>query len=545
MDWQSLYPEILGDSRLSKGDVARMRGLQRTADAHKWCKQKISELKRRMVALRTVRDLTAPFRHLPSELLMLTFAHLCPATRADAFSILRVCRRWNQVLLRTPSFWANLIEDAHPRGDYWRLPPLSDDHRGLAVMRFALAHSGVRPLRLSIRGIGEVAEALLPHAPKLSYLDVQIMTSADSDTFNAIVLPGMPRLEHLSIAWDDIWEDPVPVGFHLRSQDFSLLHTLQIAAVHFSVDEPPLSLRHLILEDCSCARCVESTSMQMCGFFNALERCSRLETLHFQTSEMDRTLEGVPSNRLVSLPLLHKLTLAGFPHQIFSLLTHLDLPNASVLDFTLAADLSYSPGTNFVNAIPKTFVTLFSALSSAERVHLMDDRNDECWRVATYVGDWRRVHITIEYSSLNTIDHTNVTSLVNHFAPYLSSVPHLEFLWRGRIPQKTETRVARSRSYTGYQTPVLYEQSDCEALCGTLAPALEKRTGPTPLKSLVIYIFDPDDYRATWRADEVQEWLSAGLGHLAQHISVRYFDGTIDYCCNFRPELGVSKNRVD
>ncbi len=79
---------------------------------------------------------------------------------------------------------------------------MSDDHCGHTVMHFALAHSGVRPLHLSIRGIGEVAEALLPHAPKLSYLDIQIMTMADSDTFNAMVLPGMPHLEHLSIAWD-------------------------------------------------------------------------------------------------------------------------------------------------------------------------------------------------------------------------------------------------------------------------------------------------------------------------------------------------------
>lgn len=148
---------------------------------------------------------------------------------------------------------------------------------------------------------------------------------------------------------------------------------------------------------------------------------------------MDHTLEEVPLNCLVSLPLLHKLTLAGFPDQIFYLLTHLDLPNASVLNFTLAHNLLCSPGMSFINTIPKTFVTLFSALSSTERVHLMDDRDDECWRVATYVSDWRRVHITIKYSSINTIDHTDVTSLINHFSPYLSSIPHIEYLWPGRM----------------------------------------------------------------------------------------------------------------
>ncbi|KAI0748891.1 hypothetical protein C8Q74DRAFT_1442456 [Fomes fomentarius] len=484
MDLQSLHPEMLGDPTLSKGEP------------------------------------TAPFRRLTSELLLLTFAHLSPATRADALSILRVCRRWNEVLLRTPSFWANLIEDTYRCWEsFW-----DRDRYRPAVMPFALAHSGTRPLRLSIHAVSKVEEDLLPHAPKLSYLYVVITATADSETFNAMALRGMPRLEHLSIAWDDSWRDPdtpvIHMGLCLRSRHFSQLHTLHIPAVHFSIDEPLLSLRHLILKTCTHACCETQISLRMCDFLDALERCSQLETLHLDVSAMSHALDDVPRDRLVSLPSLHKLRVVDDPHRIYPLLTHLDLPNASILEFC-----SYCK--SLADAIPNNFDTLLSALSSAERVHFLDDRYHRCWHVATYVGDRRKVHIRVNYP-MNDHVHTDVTPLVVHFAPYLSSTQHLAFIWDGSMPRMGRVGFA-------------YDRSHCEALCAKLAPALDKRTRPTPLTSLVIRIYYPGDpgtalrvrswrIGVSWRADLVQKWLSAGLGHLTENLSVRWFDGRIDCC---------------
>lgn len=95
-----------------------------------------------------------------------------------------------------------------------------------------------------------------------------------------------------------------------------------------------------------------------------------------------------------------------------------------------------------------------------------------------------------------------------------------------------------------------YEQPHCEALCAKLAPVLDRWTPrPTPfkLKDLVIRIYDPKHPSAwrvcpsqigatrEWRADRVQEWLSAGLGHLAQDISISvlYLDETFQASFRF------------
>ncbi len=194
-----------------------------------------------------------------------------------------------------------------------------------AALRFALAHSGVRPLRLCVHGISEVAEALLPHAPKLLYIsrrrdhndsrfgDVQVYRPAWNTSPSPVGrLTRYPRkvpyaAETSRCCIRSTWR-PLISGSMRPSYPYGIWCWLAARA-------------HAASPACEC----QSFSMLSHGVHDCRHCISA-----FQTVSDGSHLRRCPFEPSCLAPLVAQVDYAD---QISTLLTHLDLPNVSVLEF--------------------------------------------------------------------------------------------------------------------------------------------------------------------------------------------------------------------
>ncbi len=310
-------------------------------------------------------------QRLPPEALMHVFSHIGPTLAHFDWvcNIMAVCRRWKNILLRTPRFWADLIE-----GSSWHFYGFHSIRLDADVwrrFRFAVVKSGRLPLQLYITCLDDrVADFLFPHRYRISTLVIsQKFPHVHGPGINRLVRAGLPGLARLSIAYVHYEGGYADRDFrmaypHIDSTLMPQLRTLDIPGHHFAGNNTLHSLRHLTLGECGWQRWCScgSESHALDSLLRALEQCHELETLALQGVPV--THDGGTTDRVVRLNGLRDLRIEGTAQSIFTYLTHL------VFAPTISLYLSITPGDGtFLDVLPPTVEVAVLGAYDIQRVH--------------------------------------------------------------------------------------------------------------------------------------------------------------------------------
>ncbi|KAJ7742580.1 hypothetical protein B0H16DRAFT_1563039 [Mycena metata] len=169
-------------------------------------------------ALRTRRNSLAPISRLPTEVLA-PILELCPAIDADVpdfatgnfvlgITVSHVCRRWREIAMKSPHFWAHIVVPSRPR---WALE--------------LLKRSQAAPLTVGVN-FG--------------------LTTTKHVVARDLVLAQLPRIRELHVRMP-IYPASVPASLLLPAPN---LETLALSASQSSPFFGQASLRHLSLRFC-------------------------------------------------------------------------------------------------------------------------------------------------------------------------------------------------------------------------------------------------------------------------------------------------------
>ena len=279
---------------------------------------------------------------------MEVFSHVHPAVmpRPPArIPVLRVCRYWQQLLFRTPRFWANLL--SLPTWKAW------NPKRHMGRFRAALARSAPESFALPVPfATPVIVDILTPHASCLSSLKVGPTVHGVEELLQ-VLKEHMPHLTHLTIILRCWWYTKAST-FDLKFDLYPNIHTLELERTHFYTPAVPyLSLCHLKLKYSTIRPSPASTDSvpALRAMHAALEFFPNLETLSMTRSLMD---EDPPHHSVqppceltksVSLPRLRRLEIEDMPTYIPRFLAHLVLPatTALVLESSCKVDYSQQP----------------------------------------------------------------------------------------------------------------------------------------------------------------------------------------------------------
>ncbi|KAM5530240.1 hypothetical protein V8D89_016092 [Ganoderma adspersum] len=276
----------------------------------------IWETKACIRALRFEYNAWAPInRYLPPEVLMEVFANVHPAmTPQRRVPVLRVCRYWRRLVLKTPHFWANVLS----------LPILK---------RFtaALSLSAPRSLTLSLPFWSlDIVDALLPHAGRIASLTLRLGSGLEYT--QQLLERRLSRLRRLIILDDWVtWDEPLTLYFHQYPDIRSL--RLDITLFYSSV-VPCASLLHLKLTHCVIrTQDTKSYIPSLRALHDALELFPNLETLSLTYSLSEGHPSGNPPEltKNVHLPRLRRVEIEDIPVYIPRFLSHLAFPSTTIL----------------------------------------------------------------------------------------------------------------------------------------------------------------------------------------------------------------------
>ncbi|PIL33124.1 hypothetical protein GSI_04573 [Ganoderma sinense ZZ0214-1] len=322
------YPELA--SALSEGDAAALIKLSNASQV--WAYEKY------ISTLLAIQGSITPIDDLPPEILRMVFAYV-PSEQvwwdetAWMLSLQLVCRRWRSVLLATPGYWVQGIDrvmDLYKRDNRSLLVSDStEEDTRVQVLDLFLNRSAPYPLELTMAYMSEARcpgwRAFEKHLDRVTVFEVDAMDAADlQENILPAVTTEMKQLESLALDVDhfnmstkglDRWE----------AQNLPRLRDLTISSYLFCRATTVPSLRTVVLTG---ERYIESLS----ALLPALEGCPALATLSLHLDSNHRRRKGNKRRtpeRIVDLPNLLHLNVAGTTSEIYSFLSFVSFPSTT------------------------------------------------------------------------------------------------------------------------------------------------------------------------------------------------------------------------
>ncbi|TBU23468.1 acid protease [Dichomitus squalens] len=439
----------------------------------------VCEIKSKIRGLRHEYNSAAPIhRYLPPELLMEIFAYIHPAmTHRRSLRVLRVCRYWRNLIVKTPQFWANLLSfplTASSWSPLWHMDRFNVE----------LARSAPQSLTLSLDHCNALTVSTLTiYADRISSLALAFHV-LELENVTRLLQRHMPRLRHLSIRkCYQIGNRPT---LTLTFPHYPSLHSLQLERSHFY---PPLaphtSLRHLKLKFAT-VHSLPTTSnfvSSMRSIHDALANFPNLETLctAFSLSEYGgRGFFNEPApelTRIVRLPLLRHLEIQDMSAHINMFLRHLDFPSTTSLVLEPAYKFTRGP---MMVPVPPGINNASHAQRAEMSLSLCVWPFDGSARWETHGDGVRPVSVTLSMAARRLdIVSTFTSELVNALAPAggLTSLTaegtwgHAKEYWTTLIPRLPRLRhlTCVASTTTRDVVPLLGKpQTNGEFLCQNL-----------------------------------------------------------------------------
>ncbi|TBU25618.1 hypothetical protein BD311DRAFT_727550 [Dichomitus squalens] len=272
-------------------------------------------------------------RRLPPELLMEIFGHVRPKT-CQGIHLLHVCRRWRDLALRTPQFWANMLRVSAVVRRAQAGEPL-----GLERFQTYLARSAPCLIPLTFRSLSmRIADILALNGQRISSLTVTVGPKQITDIY-LLLSHGMPNLREVAIQHEQnsgiMQEEDRAMMLSVQCTEDKLprLRSLRISNVFLSAAMVVPTLQSLFIGGCVCMDC---TATSLDTILSVLRRCPSLLSLQFLEESEPRLPVDTPaiSQVPVPLPLLDKLMFGKYPVEPLSaIISHLVLPPTVLLKF--------------------------------------------------------------------------------------------------------------------------------------------------------------------------------------------------------------------
>ena len=188
-DGSTSYPPVSDPwSFISQEDNTALANLS-LPELQRRTREEIDRHRDYMLALSTIHNAAAPIHTLlPPEILINIFAVL-PIEDLRDVRIMLVCRRWRDLLLRTPEFWANLLTVM--RMGYH---PMKDDFLATTLQR-----SYPQKLKLKINVKILQKPEFTPHFGRISSLRLDVIVGWYEQMHELLLSNHLPALESLAI----------------------------------------------------------------------------------------------------------------------------------------------------------------------------------------------------------------------------------------------------------------------------------------------------------------------------------------------------------
>ncbi|KAG1726097.1 hypothetical protein EDB19DRAFT_235389 [Suillus lakei] len=291
------------------------------------------------------RLVTALWR-LPTEVLSQIFVYCLPnyhylsASHLAPMLLTRICRRWREVAVGTPSLWC-------------RLHVSEDAQRAALCYDTWLKRSRGCPLSLKLHCNGTnwtgLRSLLQPYINQILCLDLHFSTNIPQPE---LMISDFLALEELNVSFD--WSHPKPALAQFISQPPCTLRSLEVSEVFFDVEYASAfnpTWAHLTYVDIDIGEpnaflqllrlCPDLSSLTICTSFvamEALEPCThtKLQSLHIHSADTydDDSIEYFNLFDTLSLPNLRTLEahyVQPWPHDEFkTFLTRSECPLESL-----------------------------------------------------------------------------------------------------------------------------------------------------------------------------------------------------------------------
>ncbi|KAH9935078.1 hypothetical protein B0H21DRAFT_894338 [Amylocystis lapponica] len=326
---------------LSSDDIAYLTTLS-PRNVQQWTWEKINQVEKYLLDLKSFHNSFAPINRLPNELLVDIFSHDRDRGKVPSMAWIRlthVCRYWREIALMTPTLWSKiyLAEDSDPESE--GINPIL---LHTCLLRSVPSKVDIVVLKAADEDASAILKDLRQHADRIRLLRIRF--GAVSELLPFLSFP-MPFLEELYLspkheyekgsrdedpyaAEEDRYEDYV---LNLLPGQVPRLRSLTLkGGVAISWDPEVLSsLVHLdvsgILE--------RKNALVMDDLLDLLDACHNLESLVMDGCLPTRDYDdrSTQSGRIVSCTKLRRLHLTDKARKIHLLLTHLAIPSCEFM----------------------------------------------------------------------------------------------------------------------------------------------------------------------------------------------------------------------
>ncbi|OSD02147.1 hypothetical protein PYCCODRAFT_1478011 [Trametes coccinea BRFM310] len=255
-----------------------------------------------------------PIHGLPAELLI-TILYYARRNLQD-IRLSHVCRRWRELVLGMPEFWAAMLECAYDRlWDRWERKQHVSDHYELVDRCLALSDPWMVHATLLVFYERERA-TIARHADRLDRITVKFFDAASMHAFANALQEGMPNLSTLN--YHPSYHPPraaFPLDPWLSINE-QCLPNLRRLSVHSRFGLPPsASFRASLLELALIGYVAPGPLADIDCFIDTLNACTSLVSLELKEAVpeawMVNHILGEPwaaGHRVVELPQLRALT---------------------------------------------------------------------------------------------------------------------------------------------------------------------------------------------------------------------------------------------
>jgi hypothetical protein len=294
----------------------------------------IKSLEESLRALRQRRNTLSPISSLPAEIIAGIFllARLPDERGRPDLRVSQVCRRWREIVLDYPVFWSHVDVTAI----------------GPAGMTMMLARAKMAPLDLEANipgyytyrwddaGFLAFQKVLQAHISHIYRLRISAKSSHLQRTLEGLISPA-PTLEHLSLSFDKIYEEPsfqAYVPDNLFDSTTPKLSFLELSNCDISWKSPLLKgLKHL-----ETIRLSEIVRPNLTDWLDTLDEMPQLKKLLIHSASPSAAL--IPfshAERTVTLPSLVHLDISAPWYDCALALGHLILPSLTSLRVTASS----------------------------------------------------------------------------------------------------------------------------------------------------------------------------------------------------------------
>ncbi|KAI1791624.1 hypothetical protein LXA43DRAFT_423207 [Ganoderma leucocontextum] len=396
------HPELA--STLSKGDAAALRELSDTPQVRAWTRRKVTKYKKYLSALLAIHNSIAPIDKLPTEILQNIFTYVPSEheTWCDTswmLSLQSVCRRWRAVLLATPEYWVQGMDDVM---DLYEHDDESND-----LLNLFLARSAPYPFALRMKSASSPDcagwQVFEDHFDRITVLEVSALEEyVLSDILDAVAT-RMKRLERIEL--EVLYDDPSTHGLHQwEAQDLPRLGYLEITSSLFCSATTVPSLHTVILEG-------EIEMESFPGLLDALEQCPALATFRLHVARMSAP-SGQTLDRIVDLRNLRQLDVGGTLSHIYAFLSCLSF--SSTTQIHLDVD---DFDRQFPNVLPRHHSGLHAA-PTIDRLYLHSEskvyQDDLFLSMRGYVRGAERLRLSPAFRFLSASRFLQFLDLFGH-----------------------------------------------------------------------------------------------------------------------------------